>query len=327
MSLEKLRGYARYPFTQEAKSYLNSLGMDLNSVDDSILEYSIKRIKSALAGAPEYGREQAKSQNEAQLRNEIISFPVAKILVSLSENRALRSKFAKAEALRVYSAMQRENEESTHALASQLFTVEKKKDQFLIPFQQYLQYVPQEKEYSLVNLELSKGKIRLDKEKLAKLVGQYVYHSVMNSKINKKEIKNKMFIVFSDELKQDKRYVVQEELGAVEFEAFPPCMKRIYQDLQSEGKVGHIPRFVFSTFVASIKMPITEAVGLFKSQPNFNEKKTRYYLEHSYGIKSSTKYSVPACAKIESYGICHRVPECRWKHPMTYYARMKRSRK
>jgi len=105
-------------------------------------------------------------------------------------------------------------------------------------------------------------------------------------------------------------------------------MRKIYRDLQSEEKVGHIPRFVFSTFLGGIKMPLDEAVGLFKNQSNFNEKKTRYYLEHSYGLKSNkTRYSVPACSKMESYGVCYKDSTCRWKHPMSYYAKVKKVRK
>jgi len=215
-----------------------------------------------------------------------------------------------------------------YGLAKQFFNINHEKDLFLVPVNEYLSYPPEEKEYSLVNLELDNGRVRLDKEQTAKLISQYVYHTVLNTKIDKRDVKNKMFIYFAEELKKDRRYAIPEDLGAVEFEAFPPCMRKIYHDLQTEEKVGHIPRFVFSTFLAGIKMPIDEAIALFKNQANFNENKTRYYLEHSYGLKSNkTRYSVPACAKMESYGTCYRDETCRWKHPMTYYAKMKRSRK
>jgi DNA primase large subunit len=199
---------------------------------------------------------------------------------------------------------------------------------FLVPFQEYLNNMPEEKEYALVNLEIENGRIRLDKEKLAKLVSQYLYQSIVTAKIDKRDIKNKMFLYFVDEIKKDRRYAVPEDLGKVEFEAFPPCMRKIYHELQSEEKVSHMPRFVFSTFLASIKMPIEEAISLFKNQSNFNEKKTRYYLEHSYGLKSSkVKYSVPTCSKMDSYGVCYRDQTCKWNHPMTYYAKTKKARK
>jgi DNA primase large subunit len=260
--------------------------------------------------------------------NELLSYPISKILISLSEDRALKKKFAKAEAQKVYHFLQSEDEAVVHGVAKQFFTIQKEKDSFLVPFSEYLNYAPDDSNYALVNLEIDQGKIRLDKEKLAKLVSQYVYHSILNTKIDKRELKNKMFMFFADEIKKDRRYMVPEDLGKVEFEAFPPCMRKIYHDLQSEDKVGHIPRFVFSTFLSGIKMPLDEAVGLFKNQSNFNEKKTRYYLEHSYGLKSNkTRYSVPACAKMESYGVCYKDQACRWKHPMTYYAKMKKVRK
>ena len=87
--------------------------------------------------------------------------------------------------------------------------------------------------------------------------------------------------------------------------------------------MAHQPRFVLATFLSSINMPVDKAVDLFREQPNFNEKKTRYYLEHALGNKGGTKYSAPACSKIESYGLCYKDATCRWKHPVTYYKKKK----
>jgi len=331
MVLEDLRFCAKYPFTKEARDYLDFLKVNLDSLDDAMIEYGAKRITESLGDSSKYAREkseQIKKSKEPYLMNELISYPVSKILVSLSEDRALKKKFAKAESQRIYHFLQFEDEETVYGIAKQFFHIQKEKDLFLVPFQEYLNNMPEEKEYALVNLEIENGKIRLDKERLAKLVSQYIYQGVISAKIDKRDIKNKMFLYFVDEIKKDRRYTIPEDLGKVEFEAFPPCMRKIYHDLQSEEKVGHMPRFVFSAFLASIKMPIEEAIALFKNQSNFNEKKTRYYLEHSYGLKSSkVKYSVPTCSKMDSYGTCYRDDTCRWNHPMTYYAKTKKARK
>jgi len=331
MELEDLRFCARYPFTKEAKGYLDFLKLDLDGLDDDLLEYSSKRVTDSLSDVHKYVREkfeQIKLAREPYLMKEIVSFPVSKVLVALTEDMLVKKKFARAESQRAYHFLQFEDDKTLEGIAKQLFTFKKDGKAFLIKFNEYLTYPAEDKDYSLVNLELDEGMIKLDKEKLAKLISQYVYHTTLRTKVDKRDIKNKMFFFFTEELKKDKRYVVPEELGAVEMEAFPPCMRKIYRDLQSEDKVGHIPRFVFSTFLGGIKMPIEEAIALFKEQANFNEGKTRYYLEHSYGLKSNrTKYSVPACAKMESYGICYKDNTCRWKHPMTYYAKMKRYKK
>jgi DNA primase large subunit len=331
MTLEDLRFCAKYPFTKEARDYLDFLKINLDNLDDSMIEYGAKRITESLGDFSKYAREkfeQIRTSKEPYLMNELISYPVSKILTALTEDRSLKKKFAKAEAQKVYYFLQLENEDSLYDIAKQFFHVQREKGVFLVPFQEYLNNMPEEKEYALVNLEIENGRIRLDKEKLAKLVSQYLYQSIVTAKIDKRDIKNKMFLYFVDEIKKDRRYAVPEDLGKVEFEAFPPCMRKIYHELQSEEKVSHMPRFVFSTFLASIKMPIEEAISLFKNQSNFNEKKTRYYLEHSYGLKSSkVKYSVPTCSKMDSYGVCYRDQTCKWNHPMTYYAKTKKARK
>jgi len=331
MALEDLRFCAKYPFTKEAKEYIGFLKLNLDNVDDAVLDYSSKRIADSYIDPMKYTREkltQLQLSKEPYLVNEIISYPISKIIASLSESIILKKKFAKAEAQKVHRFLQSEDIGTIEAIAGQFFRIEREKDHFLVPFSEYLAYPSEEKQYSVVNLELDNGRVRLDKEMLAKLVSQYVYRSIMDTKVDKRDIKNKMFIFFADELKKDKKYTIPEDLGRVEFEAFPPCMRKIYQDLQNEPNVGHIPRFVFSTFLASIKMPIEEAITLFKNQTNFNENKTRYYLEHSYGLRSNkTKYSVPACSKMESYGVCYRDNACRWNHPMSYYAKTKKVRK
>jgi DNA primase large subunit len=331
MTLEDLRFCAKYPFTKEARDYLDFLKINLDNLDDAMIEYGAKRITESLGDFSKHSREkseQIRTSKEPYLMNELISYPVSKILASLSEDRALKKKFAKAEAQKAYYFLQLEDSDSLYGIAKQFFHVQREKDVFSVPFQEYLNNMPEEKEYALVNLEIENGRIGLDKEKLAKLVSQHLHQSIVAAKIDKRDIKNKMFLYFVGEIKKDRRYAVPEDLGKVEFEAFPPCMRKIYRELQSEEKVGHMPRFVFSAFLASIKMPIEEAVSLFKNQSNFNEKKTRYYLEHSYGLKSNkTKYSVPTCSKMESYNTCYKDNTCRWSHPMTYYAKAKKVRK
>ncbi|MEM0372872.1 MAG: hypothetical protein QXO69_03500, partial [archaeon] len=160
----------------------------------------------------------------------------------------------------------------------------------------------------------------------AKLVSKHVFNSIMNASVDRKKVPKK-FIFFADELSKNRESFARIDFGPLNPEFFPPCIKSIVADLRSGTKTAHQPRFVLATFFSSINMPVDSAVEYFKEQPNFNEKKTYYYLEHALGKRGGTKYSMPSCATIESYGLCKRDASCRWKHPLTYYKAMKTKRK
>lgn len=322
---EELRFYAKYPFTVEAKEYIKLSGIDFSKLDDAIIERSAQTVRSMLEKkySPESQLSEIKKSGEQFLMDTLVTYPVSNIIAALTNDRMILREYALAQARRAYHLLQSEGDETVERIARQFFKLEKKDKLYEIPFYDYANNVPDGAENALVNQQLDHGNVLISRQQLCLLISQYVFRHVMMTQPDKRKVP-KMFMFFADELKKAKGMGdISADLGEVDFSGFPPCMKRIYYDLQSGDKVGHQPRFVFSTFLGSINMPLDEAVLLFKEQPNFNEKKTRYYLEHSYGTKGGVKYSVPACSKMESYGICYRDATCRWRHPLSYYKRRK----
>ena len=54
------------------------------------------------------------------------------------------------------------------------------------------------------------------------------------------------------------------------------------------------------------------SVLLFQNAPDYNEKITKYQVEHLAGKKGSqTKYSVPACSKLVNENLCYATLDCR----------------
>jgi DNA primase large subunit len=317
IDIEKLRFCAKYPFTNEAKHLLIELNINLQTVPSELIEYSINRMNQLLAADAAFFRDllnQIRVSKEGFLRNELLSYPISKILVSLCGGR-IKREYAKAEAERVYYFLQ--FDKTAEKIAEEIFSLKENR----IPLAKFLEF---SKELRLTDYEVVDGAVLADYAALSKLISQYVFKSIMETNVDKKTLP-KMFLFFADELEQAKP-AFKIDTGPVESRFFPPCMKKIISELQSGEKVSHIPRFVLSTFLANANMLLGEAVNIFRSQPNFNEKKTFYYLEHTYGTKSGKKYSVPACSKMETYGLCTRDSTCRWKSPITYYAKMKAKR-
>ena len=125
------------------------------------------------------------------------------------------------------------------------------------------------------------------------------------------------------EVNRDKAFRTQEDFGAVEVEYFPPCIKALIADAQSGEPMAHQPRFVLASFLANVGMPVGQIAEIFSNTPNYNEKKTRYYIEYTMGKRGSgTKYSPPGCEKMVFYGLCRgKDALCsRVKHPLKYYS-------
>ncbi len=73
------------------------------------------------------------------------------------------------------------------------------------------------------------------------------------------------------------------DLGEVDLDCLPPCMKEILSELQRGMNIPHTARFAITSFLLNIGMTADEIIALFKSAPDFDEEKTRYQVEHIAG--------------------------------------------
>jgi DNA primase large subunit len=67
---------------------------------------------------------------------------------------------------------------------------------------------------------------------------------------------------------------------------------------------------------------VEDVVNFFRSVSDFDERMTRYQVEHIAGVRGSrTKYIPPRCDTLRTHGICHIPDEiCKSvRHPLAYY--------
>jgi DNA primase large subunit len=114
-----------------------------------------------------------------------------------------------------------------------------------------------------------------------------------------------------------------KDLGEVEVEKFPPCMKRLYSMAKSGINLPHSGRFALTAFLHHIGMSVDEIVKVFSASPDFNESITRYQVRHIAGEISGVEYMPQKCSVMVSEGLCYNPDElCRkeWMtHPLIYY--------
>lgn len=112
------------------------------------------------------------------------------------------------------------------------------------------------------------------------------------------------------------------DLGEVDLECLPPCMKEILSELQRGMNIPHTARFALTSFLLNIGMDVDGIIALFKSAPDFDEEKTRYQVEHIAGERGKgSEYVSPSCDTMKTYQNC--VWDCGVSHPIIYYKKCK----
>ncbi|MEM0011402.1 MAG: DNA primase regulatory subunit PriL, partial [Candidatus Bathyarchaeia archaeon] len=117
--------------------------------------------------------------------------------------------------------------------------------------------------------------------------------------------------------------------SGVESDLFPPCMRELYGALLAGRHLPHIGRFTITAFLLNIGMDPNLIIDLFRKSADFNERMTRYQIEHIAGQRGSgTKYVPPKCDTLQTHGLCPGMDDLckRVRHPLTYYLRKKKRR-
>lgn len=97
---------------------------------------------------------------------------------------------------------------------------------------------------------------------------------------------------------------------------FPPCMKRILNDLRESINLEHTERQFIVSYLYSIGYNPENIKGFFKSSPDYKERVTGYQVDHI--IKKP--YRCPTCDTMSKWGYCIKNNQCNAsKTPVWYY--------
>jgi len=312
--LEKL---ARYPFLKETKDYVSSLNLTLDEIKthpiySASIDLGRQRVQDALNGRINPNLEDGLSQELS-----ILSYAIARILVNLTKNMAIVSRYASVEAENSYQFLRNERGEILNEIMRDLNLHLKNG----VYFSEYLRLcknlVRSDAKWKLVNRVVDKGYVEIDETEILPLLREAIRLRIMEPVDIRgipnefKEISKKISSEFSAFRKP-----MNIKIEQIDNKALPPCIKGMLASLES-GNASHNEMFTLGTFFLGLGLNIDGVVKIFSRHPNFSEEKTRYQLGFLAGEKGTTKYSCPSCAKIKSYGLCKA--ECGVKHPLQYY--------
>ncbi len=326
---------AKYPFLKEAASYVEKIGIDLKDLaepDNPVIARAESRLHEAIL----FATITSQSRKEDV---EILSFPIAVLMAAATKDSLIKRRYALAEAKRAYNLMRREPKEKLVKIAEnfgwkiqQTNSNEKLPYEFKVHFADYLKNTSglREKKWKLVNRLLKNGEVYLTKNEAARLLAEEIRRHV-ESKTNTKDlpvlpenITKKVESIRNLALSRKEKIKLEEIPKEVVMDAFPPCIKVLYEMLSSGRHLSHIGRFALTSFLVNVGMPVESIIDLFRNLSDFNERLTRYQVEHIAGERGSrTRYTPPKCETLKTHGVCQNPDELceRIRHPLAYYRR------
>jgi DNA primase large subunit len=333
---------ARYPFLKENMEYVRKLDLKLEDLANPEFGSVIQRAEERVEEAILYAIVDRKTRNE---EIEILSFPVAIMLAIATANNFIKKRYALAEAKQTFEDIKEERKERILEIANNfgwklsLIQGSASSTEFSVRFADYLKNAThlRDRKWKLVNRTLDNGNVLLSRNETARLLSEEVRRHI-EGRLEAKELPAfpKRIMETAEKIKK----LSAEKIGPTEMEAipkimvqeaFPPCIGALYLAFSSGRHISHIGRFALTSFLINIGMAPEKVIELFKNISDFNEKLTRYQVEHIAGETGSrTRYIPPKCETLKTHGVCVNPDELceRVRHPLSYYRiRLKRGKK
>ncbi|MFA4907226.1 MAG: hypothetical protein WC602_03075 [archaeon] len=324
----------RFPFSRTAQRIVKQKGFGLEGIPENVLMLASEFVLLSAQDKP-FVSSEIMSHREL-LEEEILAFPVAKILLSLIDRQWLSERFSRQLAKSAYRFIEGEKgkAELLLRLASELGIkagFSGSREEFAeMELKDFLSVSFRDEKMKLVNRRLAKGKITLSVDETASFVSELVFQNAYSSlpletkglpqrlRERAKELAAEM-----DKFPSRKKGFAGMQLqGKLEPEAFPPCIADIYSRLLKHETLSFFQRFDIATFLIGIGLSEEQAIELFRSLPDYNAKLTAYHFRRIAGKGSSKKILCPGCSKVKEQGLCLRTYECNGIFsPISFYKR------
>lgn len=336
--LNSKNDFAKYPFSIEARKFIEELHINVEELTGEeyspILERAEQRVEEALL----YGTVSHQWTNSDV---EILSFPVSIMLVMTIGKAFLNRRCALGEARRAYNLLRSERKEKIFDVAcgtfdwdlrSTLDSLNRQTFDFTLDFNNFLRnsIAFQDGKWKLVNRIMVNGNIYMTREESARLLQEETQRQLLERLTQPMHTElPRLLEQRTDRLRGllDRREQVIDSYKMpteTRMDAFPSCIRVLYGNASSGKHISHIGRFALTSFLLNAGLSTDKVIGLFSESSDFDERMTKYQVEHIAGRRGSgTKYSPPNCSTLKTHGLCYNPDEiCKSiRHPLTYYRR------
>lgn len=346
--------HARYPFFDAARGAARELDASIPQLaadDAPAVERALERVERALLEGTTAPREPGRWT----ARDELLSYPVARILVSLLDDRKAVDKYAAAEATTAAERFAADEDSDADELRSTT-TASVSLDEVLREFelddavrpeagsetprgaQQFrvavgrylaLSNADWDEAWRLVNRELAAGEVRTRREELYGADGRGLLVEAVRRRVAEGlpfDLDDESEAALRDSLAEeldDLEDLLGErtevgQIDAVLPDRFPPCIDDLLATAESE-ELSPVESFALLSFLAAIGLDADGAI-VFCQGTTLSPEQIRYQVER-VGDERGAQYPTPSCPTLESYGICTNQDDHREHadHPLEYY--------
>lgn len=289
--------FDKYPFLKAAREHVGSV--TTSDVTDRIREHAENRILAAMGAEPDL---------PVDTRTEIMSYYVARIMLSIVNNHLLYYKWAGHEVSRF-----RINADEIPALCEH-FGIERP-----IHFIDYIKFT---EKISTIRVRLPsqtvvRGYVQLTDRNLIWLLKELVRLEYIKG-LPAEDVKGR-YDVSRIEKEAEKRRIT-DDYGQLVPDAFPPCVREFIRSIRAGRRVSHQARVFLVAFLSKIGMKKDDIINIFLTSPNADPEITGYQVDSILG-----RYDVTACLKLRSGGDCPKPDGCipNAKHPLGVYKYIK----
>ncbi|MBA3749668.1 MAG: hypothetical protein H0X03_01995 [Nitrosopumilus sp.] len=323
---------AKYPFLNEASLYVRETHFDLQEFDRVEMDYILNRSFNKIENFIKNG-ETIYSLEKFEI--EILTFLASLLILKSTSIDGITKKFALLESVRFEKYLIEDLKNSHKDDKKKLVLFKIFKEVFKIDIYletkinefykiRVIDYVHRsllfhEQEWKLINRTIKGGYVYLSVTEIVRLFRNELSLLIID------KIKNMKLVEFpnqvlkkSQNLKQYWNSVNKRSSPVTvlnygnEKSTIPPCIEHIYKVLNNGENLPHSARLLLATYLLFSGKSIEEIIEIFKKLPDFNERITRYQLEHLSGHKgSSKKYFVPSCEKIKLENLCYETVVCK----------------
>lgn len=313
---------AKYPFLKEAGNYIRERGLSLEDISQPDFSKVIQRAKKRVLQAIRL-REVSGEIDDPEV--EIFSFPLALMLVKATKLDHLVSRFSLAEAMRVEKLLEGEREELVvqifrNVLKIDLTPVKVEEGSFpafnyKISIMDYLKRATRfhDIEWKLVNRVVYQGYVYLKTRQLIRLIRQEIDDMIRG------RLKDLAVPRLPESLEKTVKEIAMfsppppkmSDRVKVTPDRYPPCVKTALDMLKKGENLPHYGRFLLTAYLVNIGSSVEEIMALYPRSPDFNERITRYQVEHIAGLRGGrVKYTCPSCRTLVTHSFCFKTKEC-----------------
>ncbi|MFC6837116.1 DNA primase [Halomarina ordinaria] len=319
--------HARYPFLDAAREAVGAAGVDLLSLvqeDHPAVDRGRERVERALvAGTVETDR-------RVTPRVEVLSYPVARVLVSLLEVPGAVEKYAAAEAATAYERLSEEFSGTrpggaTLALPDLLGEfglddeVREAADGYRVRVGTYLRLAPGGEGWALVRRDLASGTVGVTRAELHELLRRAVEERVAAGL--PLDVPDPIASALDSTARDVERALSSRNYprsfdADPTSEAFPPCIEHLLAAARDDDDLPAHSTFALVSFLARVGMSDEEIRAL----TGRDGEAFGYALERL--ASEGGTYAPPSCATMQALGDCVNPDDlcATISHPLEYYA-------